>query len=607
MGNLRAEGNERIDLDDFVNMSDTNMDSIARGAGSDFFASASASARSWVLTGFDMTNPALKQLTVTRGRAILAARINGSVQYGYLTTEGDVSKTVDLVGLGAGTYGVYIRFEKIADDSATRLFWNPAAGGSEYAQTIATRYSANWSVRVELTSPGSDWLLIGTAQVTGAPTLTLVDKRNLYFEGSVDSSYASGWSTDGGGVANDRNATRKTYGASDLHTFIAATRQCLVDIKGRGLKKWYSRDIGGMNIGFDADPVSGTLAIGDDEFTLALDGPGRPTIWGDPNTFMTYVRASHYWDIQTDGVTSFNLKYGIATGGEVGPDVTDGGICIKGDSEFADAIYHTIKDKWCEAHPFTALAQNDTFLQQQVEDSFGGGIVQKTFAHTTGGGGAVYISYQLNNYTEEANDIITASAQAALTIRTAKSNGTTGAAVVDADENLVVFANHTDAKCILQGNGTILLFGAAGVADAIATPATRTGFAQIYADSTGGNLKVKFGSGGIQMLSNIPSAEQAITVANGVTAAMLLLSKHLRISGDGGAVDVGANPQIAPGVDGEELILEGRDNVNTVKFESGDGLSLVGSAAFTMGKGDILALTYNAADVLWYERYRANN
>jgi len=97
--------------------------------------------------------------------------------------------------------------------------------------------------------------------------------------GATGSSFSpdvheSGWSADGGGVALDRSSDRETYGIADLASFSSAMRQCLEDIKGRGLRKWWDRDIGGMNIGFDADPVEGRLALMHASSYLSGDGAG---------------------------------------------------------------------------------------------------------------------------------------------------------------------------------------------------------------------------------------------------------------------------------------------------------------------------------------------
>jgi len=103
-----------------------------------------------------------------------------------------------------------------------------------------------------------------------------------------------------------------------------------------------------------------------------------------------------------------------------------------------------------------------------------------------------------------------------------------------------------------------------------------------------------------------PSATQNITAAGGITTAMLLLGYEIRVAGNGGAIDITANPQIADGTNGQIIEIAGTHDTNTLKLDDGTGLKLVGAASITLGKGDRICLTYNASDDLWYERFRAS-
>jgi hypothetical protein len=242
---LLPYGNERVDLVDFEFLADSGFQENLRQPNEQFFTDPSGQ-RSWVLDGFAIANPAGDQVEVTKGRAILGQREGALVFYGALTIEGDATKTIDMSTLTPNAnYGLYLRFEYVDGDTSSRVFWNPAGTGSEIAQSVATRRKANWSIRIELTNPGAEWVKIATLDNTGIG-VAITDERPLYFEGEVHNSYQSGWSTDGGGVANDRNADRQQYGVKDFQTFTAAMRQCVEDVKGRGLRRWWSRDIGGM-------------------------------------------------------------------------------------------------------------------------------------------------------------------------------------------------------------------------------------------------------------------------------------------------------------------------------------------------------------------------
>lgn len=395
---LRVEPNERVDMGDFEFLVNDGMKDVYRHLGEQFLCDPSRT-RSWVVSGFAMSNPGGSQLQVTKGKAILAYRANGVVQYGMVTTEGDATKIVDLNGWTPQTYGVYIRFEYVPGDLQSRLFWDPSGAGTEFAQTINTRLQANWSLRVEFSSPGDEWLKIG--EVAQA-TMAFTSLHEYFFEGAgggiVDLAaaytwngtalvttgdtsevqvgdwislksdgrffeiaslvpntsvtlvftqlpdtfpagppgtsarspvepYLSGWSTEGGGTANDRSMDRAAYAVSDLQMFTAAMRQCIEDIKGRGLRKWWEKDIGGMNIGFDAEPTENFLNVGDANCGLGLYG-GQVYLNLDTGPDMLkYARATneltleinnndiYTWDVNAFWPEAVNLDLGTATNG----------------------------------------------------------------------------------------------------------------------------------------------------------------------------------------------------------------------------------------------------------------------------------------------------
>lgn len=374
---LRTEANERVDKCDFDYLADGAVQAEHRQVMGEMFTDPTR-LRAWILDGFAIDCPNAKEVRVTRGRAILSQRVAGEVKHGVLVTGGDATKTVDINAFGAGTYGIYVRFELVSGDLQSRIFWNPIGNGFEYGKTIATRYQANWSLRVEVGSPGAEWLKIGdvdqaTLTPSTPPDTGITDQREFYYEGKVNAKevaanftwngtttiaatggdttemavgdfigvkadgqlfeitaetpnvdltidnssgltipngpagakisfmddsapapYASGWSTDGGAggsTADDRKNDRKAYGVADAQMFTAAIRQCLEDIKGRGLRRWWERDIGGMNIGFDAAPVEDRVAIGDAAFYLTLAGGGPdPYIFFDNNDYLQFNR-----------------------------------------------------------------------------------------------------------------------------------------------------------------------------------------------------------------------------------------------------------------------------------------------------------------------------
>jgi hypothetical protein len=110
---------------------------------------------------------------------------------------------------------------------------------------------------------------------------------------------------------------------------------------------------------------------------------------------------------------------------------------------------------------------------------------------------------------------------------------------------------------------------------------------------------------GVGGVAYSPTSDQTIVAGTGITAAML---KHVvRVVGDGGPVDISANPQIADGIDGQIIILQGTHDTNTVKFDDGNGLALVGAASATLGANDVLALLFDSGEDLWIELFRADH
>lgn len=293
---LRVEAQERVDLQDFQYLAESPV----RQAGhvvENFLVNPDGQ-RAWILSGFAITNASGKQLTVTKGRAILSRRDGGQIFHGMVTAEGDVSRTVDMNAFTPGVYGVYIRFEFIDGDQASRIKWNATGDGFEYSETIATRKKANWSLRVEASSPGAEWLQIGTADqaaMNGTGT-GLVDLRPFYFEGVKSGAlFSENW-----GTGTDRNVNRFTYAVTDLQTFSRAMRQSLEDIKGTGgLREWYQEDVGGMNIGFTgASAVEDRVAVGDATFYLQ-GATVQPSIFFDTGDSLMYTRSGasgNRWD-----------------------------------------------------------------------------------------------------------------------------------------------------------------------------------------------------------------------------------------------------------------------------------------------------------------------
>ena len=105
------------------------------------------------------------------------------------------------------------------------------------------------------------------------------------------------------------------------------------------------------------------------------------------------------------------------------------------------------------------------------------------------------------------------------------------------------------------------------------------------------------------VVENSVSSVVDIVAANGITA----INDQIMIiqSSTAGDCNITANPQIVAGTSGQYLHLIGNDNIKTVTFDNGDGLSLNNGSSFTLGANDVLKLTFVGST--WVEDTRSNN
>ena len=411
---LRVDPNERVDLSDFDFAVDNGVSAGFENLVGQFFTDPTGQ-RAWIIDGFLVDNAdglplGGVQVRSTRGRAILSRIESGVVSHGIVVAQGDATKIIDISTFSPGDYGVYVRFQFIDGDNESRAFWD-SSSDEEFAQTIATRRKATWSMRIEGTSPGAEWFQIAEITVSASVISALTDKRDFYFEGDAEHTYPSDWSTDSDptgaidelpvtstvrtptwpagsgptGVATTSNTSdlavgdfvrldsdlrwykltaitpntdftfadvhahggtlpsgtglssiqthrstdRANEGIKDLQTFASATRQLIEDIKGRGLRRWWERDIGGLNVGFDADPVEGLLAVGDADFGLDGSVTTSPQIHFDKanNDRLEYDRTTDSWSWKIGGTEEFFLNANYARfRGDV--NVFSGGLAV---------------------------------------------------------------------------------------------------------------------------------------------------------------------------------------------------------------------------------------------------------------------------------------
>ena len=138
-----------------------------------------------------------------------------------------------------------------------------------------------------------------------------------------------------------------------------------------------------------------------------------------------------------------------------------------------------------------------------------------------------------------------------------------------------------------------------------------TGGSYIYGDGNGISFYNSNGVTRILELNNVdnilnvkigfagaPSSDTNITAAGGITVTNLIM----RVQGNGGAIDITADPQIAAGIDGQMVTLFGASDANTLTLDNGTGLAL--SAQMVLSKLDNITLVYDSGENVWIETNR---
>lgn len=119
-----------------------------------------------------------------------------------------------------------------------------------------------------------------------------------------------------------------------------------------------------------------------------------------------------------------------------------------------------------------------------------------------------------------------------------------------------------------------------------------------YADSLIG------GAGGFTVENSFASP---YAVVAGTSIPFVAGTKRIKkyIQGSGGAVTLTANPRIQAGtIDGQELILVGCSNTNTVSIDTGNGL--IKNGQDVMGDNSVTVYNWDAGQSVWVEISRNN-
>lgn len=112
-------------------------------------------------------------------------------------------------------------------------------------------------------------------------------------------------------------------------------------------------------------------------------------------------------------------------------------------------------------------------------------------------------------------------------------------------------------------------------------------------------------AGGALTVENSHASPYAVTAGTSIpfVAGTKRIKKY--VQGSGGAVTVTANPRIQAGtIDGQELMLVGCSDTNTVSLDDGNGLKKNGQDV--MGDNSVTVYNWDASQSLWVEISRNN-
>jgi hypothetical protein len=218
-----------------------------------------------------------------------------------------------------------------------------------------------------------------------------------------------------------------------------------------------SATLGGATLGgFSEGAGSGLTLVGNTPTpaaTFATDpvfkftankntGSTTTSLAATENAFGFYNNTSQLFQIKGNG--NQILSGGMATGSEEAPDVDLGGICINHGAADGNALTFKNSDV---THPFTALGETDTYGRILKFSATNGGVLLQGFSESTTPG------FGLTGYMQTGNALL--SDFGAVNLDGAKSNGTTGSAVIAATENILTVSNRGTVQATVKGNGYI--------------------------------------------------------------------------------------------------------------------------------------------------------
>lgn len=123
---------------------------------------------------------------------------------------------------------------------------------------------------------------------------------------------------------------------------------------------------------------------------------------------------------------------------------------------------------------------------------------------------------------------------------------------------------------------------------------------EFFYDETSYKWKVKSGSGsggGEVIVSGSRSTPNDISAAGGITASSSDLETLQYVQGDGGHVEISANPQISAGFqDGQKLRLIGRNDEQTLTFVNGNGVVTKSGGNLTLSENTVVDFVWDTTN-----------
>ena len=242
---------------------------------------------------------------------------------------------------------------------------------------------------------------------------------------------------------------------------------------------------------------------------------------------------------------------------------------------------------------------------QPASSSQPGGVSTGVQTFSGGKSFAAYVAEQRNDVASAAS--ITSLDSSKSFVKLTGSTATTihGVAAGVDGQIILIYNGSTANATIKHQSGTASANDRIITGDALDISVTsNTGVELIYDTNQSRWVLKSSGSGGggsgggLFSITGSRGSPSSIVAGTGVSFAGTDARNMWFIQGSGGHVDITANPQIVAATTvGQELLLIGRSDSNTVKFENTNGLSLNG--ACILGEDDSLTLVWDGTN--WLE------